>query len=137
VLRIRAVLPEVQPSDARVSSADDALRTVASLQIAYWFVSGAWPLLDMRSFERVTGAKRERWLVRTVSVLILAVAATLADRVTRHRDLRDMRVLGVTSAGGVGLVSLLGPILARISPVYFIDAAIDLAIAALWVRAKT
>lgn len=85
----------------------------------------------------MTGPKRERWLVRTVSVLILAVAATLAERVVRGEDVRDLRVLGVTSAGGVGLVSLLGPLLARISPVYFVDAAIDLAIAALWAKTKT
>jgi hypothetical protein len=31
----------------------------------------------MPSFEAVTGPKRERWLVRTVGVLVLAIGGTL------------------------------------------------------------
>jgi hypothetical protein len=39
--------------------------------------AGIWPLLDIESFQKVTGPKTDRWLVRTVGVLITVVGAVL------------------------------------------------------------
>lgn len=46
-------------------------RNIATkFQGIYYVASGLWPLLHMRSFEAVTGPKRDKWLVNTVGALI-------------------------------------------------------------------
>ncbi len=45
----------------------------ASLQGIYYVATGLWPILNMRSFEMVTGPKRDKWLVKTVGALITAI----------------------------------------------------------------
>jgi hypothetical protein len=43
----------------------------------YFFVMGIWPLFSMRTFEAVTGPKTDRWLVKTMGVLIAVIGAVL------------------------------------------------------------
>lgn len=43
----------------------------------YYFATGVWPLVSMRTFEAVPGPKTDRWLVKTVGVLDAAVEAAL------------------------------------------------------------
>ena len=52
-------------------------RGLAGLQAAYYVGTGLWSLVHRRSFERVTGPKREYWLVRTVGALAVAIGAAL------------------------------------------------------------
>ncbi|HEY6957803.1 MAG TPA: hypothetical protein VI814_03175 [Candidatus Limnocylindria bacterium] len=111
------------------------LASVERAHIAYWIFGAVWPLVSMRSFERVTGNKRDEWLVRTVSLLMLSVVATLAALGRSRRDEAALRLLGATSAGALGSVALVGPLVGRISPVYLMDAAVDTALTALWALA--
>lgn len=111
------------------------LASVERAHIAYWIFGAVWPLVSMRSFERVTGNKRDEWLVRTVSLLMLSVVATLAALARSRRDESALRLLGGTSAAALGSVALAGPLLGRISPVYLVDATVDTALAALWALA--
>ena len=46
-------------------------------QGVYWAPFGLWPLVDMRSFEAVTGRKRDRWLVNTVGLLLASLSQLL------------------------------------------------------------
>ena len=58
---------------------------------------GAWPVVSMRTFERVTGPKHDDWLVRTVGGLCIAIGTGLLagrDRPT------VVRPLGINTAGG-------------------------------------
>ena len=100
--------------------------------VAYWLFGALWPLLSMRSFERVTGNKRDEWLVRTVALLMLSVVATLETLRRSGRDETAQRVLGATSSGALGSVALVGALVGRISPVYLMDAAVDTMLTALW-----
>src|SRR5512141_1150307 len=108
------------------------LAAVERAHVAYWLFGALWPLISMRSFERVTGNKRDEWLVRSVALLMLSVVASLeAMRRSRAGDPRadaSMRVLGATSAAALGSVALIGPLVGRISPVYLMDAAVDTAL---------
>jgi hypothetical protein len=140
--------PERLPAISRV-----ALEHVERAHVAYWLFGAIWPLVSMRSFERVTGNKRDEWLVRTVALMMLSVVATLetmrrsrSDGVSGRapsdegsRDPRSeeaaMRVLGATSAGALGGVALIGALVGRISPVYLMDAAVDTTLAVLWTLA--
>jgi len=49
----------------------------------YFLLTGIWPLLSMRTFEAVTGPKVDRWLVKTVGVLVAVIGSKiyLADAV--------------------------------------------------------
>jgi hypothetical protein len=111
----------------------DVARGLAWGQGLYWSVAGAWPLVHMTSFEAVTGPKRERWLVNTVGVLILAVGGTLALAARRGRVTPELRVLAGASAAGLAAIDAwyAGP-RRRISPVYLADAALEAALAVAW-----
>ena len=111
------------------------LSLVERAHVTYWLIGAVWPLVSMRGFERVTGNKRDEWLVRTVALLMLSVVATLESLRRSRRDETAMRVLGATSAGALGSVALIGPLVGRISPVYLMDAAVDTTLTALWALA--
>src|SRR3954470_3367877 len=44
---------------------------------AYLVSTGAWPLLDRRSFEAVTGPKADFWLARCIGGLSIAIGIAL------------------------------------------------------------
>jgi hypothetical protein len=53
-------------------------------------------LVHLRSFEAVTGRKREDWLVKANGAIFLAVGAGLGMAALRHRLTQDWRMLAVT-----------------------------------------
>jgi hypothetical protein len=53
-------------------------RELAVTQGVYYVATGIWPLLDIESFERITGPKADRWLVKTVGALVTADALAQA-----------------------------------------------------------
>lgn len=95
----------------------------------YYAGTGVWPLLHMRSFEAVTGPKVERWLVRTVGVLVAAVGGTLALAGARRRVTPEVALLGAASAAGLGAVYASR---GRIAPVYLADAAVEAGLVLTW-----
>jgi hypothetical protein len=101
-------------------------------QGAFYTASGLWPILHLRSFEAVTGPKRDRWLVRTLGGLIAAVGATLVAEGLEAEDRAPARVLGVASALALGGASAYYALRGRISRIYLADAAVEAAIAAAW-----
>lgn len=110
---------------------------VAFGQGAYFLMTGLWPLVHMRSFEWVTGPKREKWLVKTVGVLAASIGATLLRGASRNRGDDDTTAwLGASSAAGFAAIDLwyAGP-RRRISPVYLVDAAVELGFCAAWALA--
>ena len=66
---------------------------------------------------------------------MLSTIATLAAMRPDAGDDRPMRVLGATSTAALGGVALIGPLVRRISKVYYLDAVVDLALATLWLIA--
>jgi hypothetical protein len=107
---------------------------LARLHAAYLGATSIWPLFDMRSFEAITGPKRDDWLVRTVSLIVLSIAGTLWSSDGRSRD---TRMLGAVSAATLGSVSLIAPWLARNSRVYLLDAVFEFLFAAAWIERRT
>ena len=107
-------------------------RELAAAQGALYVATGVWPLLHMSSFEAVTGPKLERWLVRTVGVLVATIGATLALAARRGAVAPELRLLAGGSAAGLAAIELWYGGRRRISPVYLADAALELALAAGW-----
>jgi hypothetical protein len=111
-------------------------RGLALAQGAYFGVTGVWPLVHEASFEAVTGPKLERWLVKTVGVLIAAIGATLALAGGRGRVTPEVRLLAAGSAAGLGAIDAIYAGRGRIAPVYLGDAAIEAALVAAWAVAS-
>ena len=45
---------------------------VLIIQGWFYILTGLWPIVHMPSFEKVSGPKTDKWLVRTVSLMILS-----------------------------------------------------------------
>ena len=105
-------------------------RDVALAQGSLYLVTGLWPILHYRSFERVTGPKRDDWLVKTTGGLIAAIGASLlADR----GDGRG--ILGPASAAVLAAADVVYASRRRISRVYLLDAIAEVAIIGAWMLA--
>ncbi|HVL53811.1 MAG TPA: hypothetical protein VM344_06075 [Vitreimonas sp.] len=110
-------------------------RRVALGQGMYYLVSGLWPLVSMRTFERVTGPKTDHWLVRTVGLLAATIGGVLALRAVRAGDLPD-EALGIASATGFAVTDVVHVARGVISPIYLADAIVECAIAAAWLVSR-
>jgi hypothetical protein len=51
-----------------------AFRIILWIQTLYYFITAAWALVDIKSFMEITGPKTDIRLVKTVSVLLLAIS---------------------------------------------------------------
>jgi hypothetical protein len=115
----------------------DTSRGVALAQSALFIAGGLWPVLNRRSFEAVTGAKHDFWVVKTVGLLLTAAGATLGLAARRGRAGNgEMRVLGVGTAAALLAIDLTYVAKRRISKVYLLDAAAQLALIGGWLAAS-
>lgn len=107
-----------------------APRLLAGCHAAYLVGTGVWPLLHRRSFEAVTGPKKEFWLVRTVGGLAAATGASLGVAVVRGRRKPETVALALASGLVFGLADLRA---ARTeSRTYLGDVVAQLAFAPAW-----
>ena len=111
-------------------------RRAALIQGVVYVVSGVWPLVHLRSFEMITGPKVDKWLVRTVGVLITVVGAVLLSAHRNNRVTPEIRTLAVGSALGVTAIDVFYVLRRRISPVYLLDALLELFLVWLWFRPR-
>lgn len=58
-------------------------------QGVYYVVSGAWPLVHIDSFQKVTGRNTDLWLVHTVGLLVLIELVYVLKRVISPSYLAD------------------------------------------------
>jgi hypothetical protein len=106
-------------------------RTIAAVQAAYYLPTAIAPFVSRRVFERITGPKREWWLVLTVGSLVGTVGAALA-MAARDEPQPEIVLLGAGSATVLGTIDVIYVLRRRISPVYLLDAAVELPLAAAW-----
>ena len=110
-------------------------RSVAAAQGVYFSITGIWPLIDIDSFETVTGPKTDDWLVRTVGALVTAVALPILIAAYRGTIALELLVLAVGSAFALLVIDLVFVAIGRISPVYLVDAAAEAVLLAGWAAA--
>ena len=106
-----------------------AARAVALGQGLYYVASGVWPLVSMRTFEAVTGPKRDRWLVRTVGLLATAFGALLLRDAARSRP---DPATGLAGAAAFGTASLWYWARGRINHAYLLDGLAEAALVGAW-----
>jgi hypothetical protein len=113
----------------------EVLRRTATLQAAYFLVTGLWPIASRPTFEAVTGPKTDYWLIRTVGALASVIGTTLGVAAYRNRVSSELTVLGIGSALAFGAVDVFYATTGRISRVYLVDAAVECVIAGGWASA--
>lgn len=112
-------------------------RAVALAQSAYYVAGGAWPFFSMRSFLALSGPKVDLWLVRNVGLLMILIGAVLGRRARRGAVDDDAALLGAGSAAiFAGVDVWYAGVRRRIAPTYLLDAALQAAIVAAWLRAR-
>lgn len=111
------------------------VRPVLLAQGAYYLATGVWPLVSLWTFEAVTGPKTDHWLVRTVGVLAAVIGVGLLVGVRRRRPGLETLTLGLASALGFAGVDVVYVLTGTIGPLYLADAAVQLVLVTLLVRA--
>jgi hypothetical protein len=117
----------------KLARSDGAGEVLAVAQAAVYVGAGLWPVVHLRSFEMVTGRKPEGWLVKTVGLLLASIGASLFIGRRSHEPAIPM--LGVMSAASLAAIDVAYVSKRRISPVYALDAALQLAFVAAWTLA--
>jgi peptidoglycan/LPS O-acetylase OafA/YrhL len=103
-------------------------RRALRFQAGYYAVTGIWPILSMRSFEAVTGPKRDRWLVRMVGLLAATIGASILVGLQDEEVSAETRALAICSAASFAAIDTVYALPGRISKIYLADAAVELAI---------
>ncbi len=110
-----------------------SLARLAQGQGAYYFVSGAWPLIAPHSFQVVTGPKLEFWLVETIGLLLTVVGAVLFLAGRAGRVTREIAFLGIGLAAALGSIDIWCVLEPHTTRAYWIDAAVQLGLLGTWV----
>ena len=105
-------------------------RHVLLAQGGYYLVTGVVPFVSRRLFEGITGPKREWWLVQTVGLIVTAVGAGVLAAVAHDRVTPEIAGIATGCAAGLAAVDVVYVAKRRISPVYLLDAAAQLAFVA-------
>jgi hypothetical protein len=108
---------------------------IAIGQGLFYVATGVWPLVDIHSFEKVTGPKRDDWLVKTVGVLVTVIGGVLLAAGARGRTTPETAWLGAGSALGLAAIDVVYTSKGVIAPIYLADAAVEVGLAAGWAAA--
>lgn len=80
----------------------------------------------------VTGREGDHWLVNTVAVLVLANAVVFLFAAWRRHVSTEVLLLGVSSALVLTMIDIVYVARQTISPVYLVDAALEVALIVGW-----
>lgn len=105
-------------------------------QGAYYLLTGIWPLVSIGTFQKITGPKTDLWLVKTVGVLVTAIGGVLFTADVRQQRLAELDMLGAWSAASLGGIEAIYAAKGRISPVYFLDALVQLIFILGWLLSR-
>jgi hypothetical protein len=96
-------------------------------QGVFYVLTGLWPLIDLPSFEAVTGPKADEWLVHMVGLLAGVIGVTLVLAVLRVGSRSaELLTLAIGSALAFAGIDLWYGLSGRISPVYLADATVEI-----------
>lgn len=105
---------------------------VSLLQGVFYIITGMWPILSRRSFEKVTGTKVDFWLVQTTGALITVIGSVLALSGIRKKASPEMALLAVGSAASLTGADVIFASRKRISRIYLLDAVGEAGMIILW-----
>jgi hypothetical protein len=98
----------------------------------FYAITGLWPLVHLRSFLSVTGPKVDLWLVQTVGALLAVTGLALYLAARRSRLSGEWALLAGGQAAALATVDIVFVSRGRISPIYLLDAAVELVLVGAW-----
>ncbi len=110
-----------------------SMKNLLLLQLVYYGITALWPLIHMRSFMAVTGPKTDRWLVKTVSVILLAITLSLLSGYYEEFNLFPTAVLALSAAAGLAAIDFWYGMRGVISRVYLADGVLEIFFFVAWV----
>jgi hypothetical protein len=116
---------------------DKRLGRVAVAQGLYYTITGVWPLVSLRTFEAITGPKTDKWLVRTVGILVATIGTGLTWSGIGRCIHPALETMGVGSALGLGAIDVVYASRGVISRIYLLDALIEYALVAGWLWSRS
>lgn len=102
-------------------------------QGVFYLTSGIWPLVDMASFEVVTGRKTDKWLVKTVGLLVAVSGGALIYASKKKQPSPEIKLIAIGSAASLAVIDFIYVAKRRISPVYLLDGIAEVAFVLSWV----
>lgn len=107
-------------------------RIVALAQGFYFATTGIWPIFSIKTFEAVTGPKRDHWLVKTVGALVGILGGVLIASASKREPSRDLEQVAVGSAAALAAVDAVYVARKRISPIYLLDTVAEAVLILGW-----
>jgi hypothetical protein len=101
------------------------MKGIFLVQAFFFFGTGLWPLLHIKSFIKVTGPKYDVWLVKTVGVLVTAIAIGLVISYFKENISIGVASIAMLSALFLTGIDLYYTAKGRISRIYLFDAVIE------------
>ncbi|MCL7488534.1 MAG: hypothetical protein M8357_10225 [Desulfobulbaceae bacterium] len=115
------------------SSSSPLLRRVGFFQGGYYALTGLWALVHISSFQAVTGPKTDIWLVKTVGLLLTVSGLVFLYSAARRSFPMETVILGIGTALALALIEIIYGSLGHISPVYLLDAVLEVSVAGIWI----
>jgi hypothetical protein len=102
------------------------------LQALYFVVTGIWPCLEIRSFQKISGPKTDLWLVKTVGVLVAVIGGVIGMAGIRRRITPEIAGLAIGSSAGLAAIDIFYSGRGRISRIYLLDALVEVLFIVAW-----
>jgi hypothetical protein len=99
----------------------------------YYLITAVWALVDIKSFMAVTGPKKDVWLVKTVSVLLIAISFSFMIYLYRRNDWLPPAVLAISCCIGLTIIDCFYSFNNTISAIYLGDAVVQFILTICWV----
>ena len=109
-------------------------RLTLYIQTIYYLITAVWALVDIDSFMKVTGPKTDIWLVKTVSVLLLAICISLITALLSRTLNKSVVALAVTSCIVLIIIDCYYVWSKTIPEVYLLDAGVEFMLLILWIN---
>jgi hypothetical protein len=103
------------------------------IQAVYYFVTGMWGLIDIKSFMKVTGPKTDLWLVKTVALLLITASFSFAVALATNTSDWPVAVLAVCYSASLAYIDFYYAAKKIISPVYLLDGIIESLFLLVWI----
>jgi hypothetical protein len=111
------------------------VRTILLIQTVYFLLFSVWPLVNIKSFQKNTGPKRDHWLVNTVSLLLISDCIVFIFSLITQALLLPVIVLAFVSAASLFVIDVWYVAKKKIAHVYLIDEAVEFSLFLAWMAA--
>ena len=102
------------------------------MQGVYTLLTALWGLIDIDSFMAVTGPKTDIWLVKTVSVILVAIGVALLSFLWVQSDPLPAILLGLLTSAGLAAIDFYYSGREVISWVYALDGIAEALFTLVW-----